>query len=75
MSLRERLTTPNVGAFDRALRTAPFLVFLYVWATGALGGAGLVVLGVASVMLLVTAVTGLCSIYALFGLSTRKSAA
>lgn len=74
MSLRQRLTTPNVGTFDRVLRALPFAVFLYVWATGALSGGALIGLGAVSVMLLLTAVTGLCSIYAMLGLSTRKAA-
>ena len=74
MSLRKRLTTPNVGTLDRVLRALPFAVFLYLWASGALSGTGLVVLGIVSAMLLLTAVTGLCSIYALLGISTRKSA-
>ena len=75
MSLWKRLTTPNVGTLDRALRAVPFVAFLYAWTSGALSGTALVVLGIVSLMLLVTAVTGLCSIYALLGISTRKSAA
>ncbi len=72
MSLWKKLTTRNVGAFDRVLRAVPFAVFAYMWVTGALTGLPLIVLGVVSAMLLVTAVTGMCSIYAMLGLSTCK---
>ena len=75
MSLWKRSTTPNVGTLDRVLRALPFAVFLFVWATGALTGAALVALGIVSTMLLLTAVTGPCSIYAMLGISTRRSAA
>ena len=74
MSLWKRLTTPNVGTTDRILRALPFAVFVYIWTTGALTGAPLIVLGIVSAMLLLTAITGLCSIYAMLGISTRKSA-
>ena len=74
MSLLKRFTTPNVGALDRVLRALPFAVFLTVWATGALSGAALAVLGIVSGMLLLTAITGLCSIYAMLGISTRRTA-
>lgn len=73
MSLMKRLTTPNVGAVDRVLRALPFALFLYCYATGALTGGALIALGVVSAMLLLTAVTGLCSIYAMLGISTREA--
>jgi|GEM_PF-1430328 len=70
MSLIKRLLIRNVGTLDRILRTAPAIAFLIVWATGALSGVALVVLGILAAILLVTAVTARCSIYAMFGLST-----
>lgn len=72
MSLWTKLTTRNVGSIDRILRAIPFAIFVYVFFAGGLSGAPLVILGVLSTMLLVTSVTGMCSIYAIFGWSTCK---
>lgn len=75
MSLWTRLTTRNVGPADRLIRTLPVLIVSALWATGRLEGTLLVVLGVLSVMLLFTALTGRCSIYTVLGLSTCKNRA
>lgn len=70
MSFLKRLTTRNVGTPDRIIQTLPFIAFAYVWATGAVAGTALIVFGVISVMLLFTAITSRCSIYAMFGIGT-----
>lgn len=70
MSLLKRFTTRNVGTADRIIRTLPAVGFAYVWATGAIAGTALIVFGIISAMLLVTAVTSRCSIYAMLGYST-----
>lgn len=70
MSLISRLLTRNVGAFDRLLRTMPAIAFVAAWVTGALSGIALTVFGILAAMLLVTAVTARCSIYAMLGWST-----
>ncbi len=70
MSLWTKLTTRNVGKFDRVLRAIPFAVFLFVLFNGTLVGLPLIALGVISTMLLVTSITGMCSIYAMLGMST-----
>lgn len=72
MSLIQKLTTRNVGAFDRVLRTLPLIATVLLWQTGGLMGVPLIVAGVVSAMLFVTAITGMCSIYALLGLTTRR---
>lgn len=72
MSLLKKLTTRNVGSFDRIIRALPFALFIYVLITGALAGTPLIALGVISIMLLVTSITGMCSIYAMLGMSTCK---
>lgn len=72
MSLIKKFTQKNVGNFDRILRLLPFFVFIYVWQNQMLVGSTLVVFGIISVMLLFTALTARCSIYAIFGLSTCK---
>lgn len=70
MSLMSRLLTRNVGAVDRFLRALPALAFALVWATGALTGTPLILFGIFAAMLLLTALTALCSIYAMLGWST-----
>jgi len=72
MSLWTRLTTRNVGKVDRIMRALPFVVFLYALFTSALTGLPLIALGILSAMLLLTSLTGMCSIYAMLGLSTCK---
>lgn len=70
MSLKSRFMARNVGAFDRVLRTLPSVAVAAGWATGALSGTPLILLGIVAAMLLVTALTARCSIYALVGWST-----
>ena len=70
MSLTTRLLTRNVGAVDRVLRTLPAIAFVVVWATGMLTGTSLIILGIVAAMLLATALTARCSIYAVLGWST-----
>ena len=72
MSILKKLTTRNVGAVDRVIRALPFALFLYLWSSAALTGWPLIAFGIVSVMLLMTAITGMCSIYAMLGLSTRR---
>jgi hypothetical protein len=64
------LTTRNVAGWDRVLRALPMLATLYFWNAGALSGLGLIAAAIISVMLLVTSITGSCSIYYMMGLST-----
>ncbi len=70
MSVMQRFLTRNVGNTDRLFRALPAAIFAYVWATGTLTGTILIAFGILSVMLLLTALTGRCSIYAILGLST-----
>lgn len=70
MSLLKRLTTRNVGTVDRIIRTLPTAAFIFVWATGALAGTALIAFGVIAAMLLFTALTSRCSVYAIFGIGT-----
>ena len=73
MSQFKRLfMTRNVGALDRALRTLPAIIAVWAWTQGFMAGTTATAIGIGSVMLLITAVTGTCSIYGLFGVSTRR---
>lgn len=70
MSLIQRFMTRNVGTIDRIVRTVPFLVVALLWANGTLSGVALLVGAVLAFMLLITAITARCSIYAMLGFST-----
>lgn len=70
MFLRRMMTTRNVGNLDRVIRALPAVLVAVLWAQGVIGGMIAVVLAVLSVMLLVTALTGACSIYYVLGWST-----
>lgn len=68
--LVKMLTTRNVGSLDRLLRLLPTPVVALLINQGQLQGVGAWVLGVIAAMLLVTTLTGSCSIYYMLGLST-----
>ncbi|MBL0726610.1 DUF2892 domain-containing protein [Piscinibacter sp. HJYY11] len=64
------MTTRNVGTLDRFARALPSVAVASFVYTGQLQGAAAWVLGIISAMLLVTSLTGSCSIYYLLGFST-----
>lgn len=71
MSLLSKvLTTRNVGKVDRFLRALPTPIVGLLIYGGHVQGLAAWALGVASAMLLVTAITGACSIYYMLGFST-----
>ncbi len=70
MSLLKKLTTRNVGTLDRWIRALPAVIVAGLWVSGALTGTALLIAGILAAMLLVTAITGMCSIYAMLGIST-----
>ncbi|MBE9141029.1 DUF2892 domain-containing protein [Nodosilinea sp. LEGE 07088] len=70
MSLFNALKTRNVGKIDRLIRSLPTLIVVYLHFTGAISGGVSVFLGVLALMLLLTSLTGTCSIYYFLGLST-----
>ncbi|MEM6898504.1 MAG: DUF2892 domain-containing protein [Pseudomonadota bacterium] len=70
MFLKRMMTTRNVGTFDRVLRAIPAIAVAILWAQGMIGGTLAVVLAIGAIMLLVTALTGACSIYYMLGWST-----
>lgn len=70
MSLMQMLTTKNVGSLDRLLRTIPAIAVGIALYTGVISGWLAIVLAVVAAVLLVTALTGACSLYYLLGLST-----
>jgi hypothetical protein len=70
MSLIKAFTTRNVGNLDRIIRTLPTVMVVYLYTTGLISGVLSWVLGVLTLMLLLTSVTGSCSIYYFLGFST-----
>ncbi len=70
MSLLKKLTTRNVGTLDRWIRALPAVIVAGLWASGTLTGTAVLIAVILAAMLLVTALTGMCSIYAMLGIST-----
>lgn len=70
--LKRLFFTKNVAWWDRILRLLPAVVALWAYASNYLTGPLAVTFAGISAMLLVTSLTGTCSIYGLFGLSTLR---
>lgn len=71
MFLARMMTTGNVGAIDRVIRAIPAIATAWLYWTSALSGPALIVAAIVSAMLLVTSLTGACSIYYMLGWSPR----
>ncbi len=76
MTVREQIVrmfrTRNVGTMDRVIRAIPAVIVVALWMQGTLSAPIAVGLMVPAAMLLVTSVTGSCSIYYTLGISTRR---
>lgn len=70
MTIMKMLSTRNVGPFDRVLRALPAILLAIAWALGWIAGPAAVALAVIPGLLLLTSVTGSCSIYYMLGWST-----
>lgn len=68
--LKRLFLTPNVAWWDRILRVIPALIAVWAWSQNLMIGPLAIAFGLVSGMLLVTSLTGTCSIYEMFGLST-----
>ena len=64
--------TRNVAGWDRIVRLFPAGIALLAYLQGYMTGPLAIAFGLVSAMLLVTSLTGTCSIYGLFGLSTYR---
>ena len=64
--------TMNMGLADRLLRTGLAAAVAVLVLTGVLSGTAAIVLGIVGGVLLVTAIVGVCPLYLLFGISTRR---
>lgn len=62
----------NVGLVDKLLRFLFAALVLILFLTDTITGVLAIMLGIVSVVLVLTGAIGWCGIYALFGISTRK---
>lgn len=60
----------NIGKTDRVIRVLIVLVVLGLYLTGQVTGRAAVILGIISLILLFTSITGFCGLYQVFGLKT-----
>jgi hypothetical protein len=61
---------PNEGKVDRIIRLVIGIVGFGVVMTGAVSGTLATVIGIFSIAMVITAITGFCGLYTLFGLSS-----
>ena len=64
--------TKNVGTFDRIVRIVLAVVCLILLGTGSVGGVLAWILGILTVVLLLTATISYCPLYAPLRISTRS---
>ncbi len=60
----------NESNVDRIVRALVGVVLLAAWGLGWVGGTVAIVLAIVAVVLLLTAATGFCPLYRVFGMST-----
>jgi hypothetical protein len=65
----------NMGLVDRILRTVLAAAVAVLVITGVLNGAAAIVLGILGGIFLLTAIVGVCPLYLLLRISTRRRAA
>ncbi len=62
----------NMGTIDRVLRAGLAVVIAVLYFAGQITGTAAVILGILSVIFLVTSITAICPLYMPFGISTMK---
>ena len=62
----------NMGIADRIIRVVLVGVVAALYFTNQLSAVAAIILGILAVIFLVTSVVGVCPLYLLFGLSTKK---
>lgn len=62
----------NMGTVDRIIRTLLALLVIVLYLTGDISGLAAIVLGLISVIFLVTSFTGFCPMYKMINVSTRN---
>lgn len=64
----------NMGTIDKVIRVLVAVVILVLYFTHVISGTLAVILLILAAVFVVTSLLGLCPLYLLFGLSTRKKA-
>jgi len=62
----------NMGTVDRIVRLVIAAVIAVLYFTGTLSGLPALILGILAVIFIITSLLGSCTLYVLFGISTRK---
>jgi hypothetical protein len=62
----------NMGAADRIVRTIIGVAIIVLYVAGQITGTAAIILGILTVILLATSITGVCPGYWPFGISTLK---
>jgi hypothetical protein len=65
----------NMGILDRIIRVALVVVVAVLFFTGQLSLVASIILGALAVIFLLTSIVGICPIYLLFGISSKKKPA
>jgi hypothetical protein len=65
----------NMGILDRIIRVALVAVVAVLFFTGQLSLGASIILGVIAVIFLLTSIVGVCPLYLLFGISSKKKPA
>jgi hypothetical protein len=65
----------NMGILDRIIRVALVAVVAVLFFTGQLSLVASIILGVIAVIFLLTSIVGVCPLYLLFGISSKKKPA
>ncbi|MDY6847452.1 MAG: DUF2892 domain-containing protein [Chloroflexota bacterium] len=62
----------NMGSTDKIIRIALAVLVAILYFTNVISGTWAIILGVLAIVFLVTSLVGVCPLYQLFGISTRK---
>lgn len=65
--------TKNMGTVDRIIRTVLALIVVIFYFTGDLSGLAAIILGIFVLIFLVTSFTGVCPLYKVLNVSTKKN--
>jgi len=63
----------NMGSIDKIIRLSAAVLIAILYFTNVISGTWAIILGVLALIFLVTSLVGVCPLYKLFGISTRKN--
>jgi membrane protein YdbS with pleckstrin-like domain len=62
----------NMSSLDRILRLAIAVVVAVLYFTNVISGTWAIILGIVALIFLITSLVGVCPLYKLLGISTKK---